>query len=55
MEKAKMTEHTFMIIAALVIGTTAGFGAIFIRSMITWITNLGFPGDGNVLANIIAA
>ena len=35
MEKAMMTEHTFMVVVALIIGILAGFGAIFIRAMIT--------------------
>lgn len=51
-EKAKMTEHTFMIIIALVIGVLGGFGAIIIRKMIQWISMISFPGPGNLLANI---
>ena len=33
-DRAKMTEHTFMIIVAIIIGVLAGFGAILIRSLI---------------------
>lgn len=54
-EKAKMTEHTFMIIIALIIGMLGGFGAIAIRAMIKWISSLSFPGSGTVLENITAA
>jgi len=54
-EKAKMTEHTFMIIVAIIIGVFAGFGAIGIRMMIKTISDFSFSGDGSLLANIIAA
>ncbi len=54
-EKAKMTEHTFMIIIALIIGALGGFGAIAIRTMIKWISAISFPGSGTVLENIMAA
>jgi len=50
--RAKMTEHTFMIVVALIIGVLAGFGAIAIRTMIKWISALSFPGSDNLLANI---
>ena len=55
LEKAKLTEHTFMIIVAIVIGILAGFAAIAIRFMIEEISFLSFPGKGNLLQNIIAA
>jgi CIC family chloride channel protein len=54
-EKAKMTEYTFMIIIALIIGVLSGFGAILIRAMINGISSLSFPGSGNLLENIIEA
>lgn len=54
-EKAKMTEHTFMIIVAIVIGVMAGFGAIGIRMLIKVISDLSFSGYGSLLENIIAA
>jgi len=50
-----MTEHTFMIIVAIIIGVLAGFGAIAIRTLIMEISNLSFPGDKNLLENIIDA
>lgn len=50
-----MTEHTFMIVVAIVIGLLAGFGAIAIRAMIKFIGSTCFPGPGNLLDNIIAA
>lgn len=53
-EKAKMTEHTFMISVALIIGMLGGFGAIAVRQMITGISSFFFRGHGNVLENILA-
>lgn len=54
-EKAKMTEHTFMIIIAIIIGVFAGFGAIGIRMLIKIISDFSFSGSGSLLENIIAA
>ncbi|MCF8243098.1 MAG: chloride channel protein [Melioribacteraceae bacterium] len=54
-ERAKLTEHTFMIIVALVIGTLAGFAAIGIRWLIEEISLLSFPGGGTLLDNILSA
>ena len=51
--RAKMTEHVFMIIIALIIGVLAGFGAIGIRLLIREISDFCFPGDGTLLDNII--
>ncbi|MCP4755911.1 MAG: chloride channel protein [Proteobacteria bacterium] len=55
LEKIKMTEHTFMILVAIIIGVLAGLGAVGIRAMIREISNLTFQGDGNLLENIMAA
>jgi len=54
-ERAKMTEHTFMIIVAIIIGILAGFAAIAIRWLIKEISLLSFPGAGTFLANVIAS
>ncbi len=51
-ERAKLTEHTFMIIVAIVIGVFAGFAAIGIRFLIEEISALSFPGYGTLLENI---
>ncbi len=51
-ERAKMTEYTFMIVAALIIGVLAGLGAVLIRAMITEISSLSFPGTADLLTNI---
>lgn len=48
-----MTEHTLMIIVAIIIGVMAGFGAIIIRLLIREISSLSFPGDLNFLGNVI--
>ena len=54
-DRAKMTEHTFMIIIAIIIGALAGFGAIAIRTLIKTISNLSFPGTETLLGNIVNA
>lgn len=54
-DKAKMTEHTFMIIIAIIIGILAGFGAIGIRMLIYEISTFSFPGEKTLLENIIEA
>lgn len=54
LDKAKLTENTFMIIVAIVIGILGGFAAIIIRFMITEISNICFPGEGSLLENIIS-
>ncbi|MCG8339531.1 MAG: chloride channel protein [Proteobacteria bacterium] len=52
LERIILTEQIFVIIAALVIGTLAGFGTLLIRAMIKEISNLSFMGDGTILENI---
>lgn len=52
-EQAKMTEHTFMLVLAIIIGVASGFAAIGIRTMIKEISSLSFSGDGTLLENII--
>lgn len=52
-ERAKMTEHTFMIIIAIIIGVLAGFSAIGIRAMIKFFSEISFPGPGNLLQNMM--
>jgi CIC family chloride channel protein len=50
-----MTEHTFMLIVAVLIGVLSGFAAIGIRALIREISFLSFPGPGILLDNIISA
>ncbi len=52
-ERAKMTEHLFMIILAIIIGIMAGFGAIGIRALIHWISDMAWSGEGSLLENIM--
>ncbi|GMR25662.1 MAG: hypothetical protein BMS9Abin39_0975 [Ignavibacteria bacterium] len=52
-KRLQLTEHTFMIIIAIVIGVVAGFGAIGIRALILWISELSFSGTGTYLENIL--
>ncbi len=53
-DKAKLTEHTFMIIVAIIIGILGGFAAIGIRALIEAISNLSFEGSGSYLENVIS-
>ncbi len=55
LERAKMTEYTFTVIIAIIIGALAGFGALLIRVMIKGISDLFYAGNGTLLANIVAA
>ncbi len=48
-----MTEHTFMIIVAIIIGILGGFSAIGIRAMIKGFSELSFPGSGSFLENVM--
>lgn len=52
-ERANMTEHTFMIIIAIIIGILGGFGGIAIRALIKIISSISFEGPNNLLQNII--
>ena len=54
-DRAKLTEHTFMIIVAIIIGILAGFAAIGIRFLIFEISAISFPGGKTLLQNIMAA
>lgn len=54
-EKFRMTEHTFMIIIAMIIGSLAGLGAIGIREMIYLVSSVSFQGSGTLLENISAS
>ncbi len=54
-DRAKLTEHTFMIIVAIIIGVLAGFSAIGIRALIEFISELSFPKTGSFLQSVIDA
>ena len=49
-----MSEHTLIIIIAIIIGILGGFSGIGIRAMIKGISEISFPGPGTVLDNIIS-
>lgn len=53
-EKAIMTEHVFMIFAAIIIGALAGYGTIVIRYLIKFISELTFSGAGSFLEAVMA-
>lgn len=49
------SEHSFMIVMAIIIGTFAGFASLLIRISIKAISDFAFPGSGTILENISAA
>ena len=53
-ERIAMTEHLFMIVLALIIGTLGGLGAVGVRALIREISAAFFPGDSSLLHNIAA-
>lgn len=53
-EKVMMTEHAFMIFAALIIGTLAGYGTIIIRYLIKYISEISFSSADSFLEAVIA-
>lgn len=53
MNRAKLTEHIFIIVIAIIIGILAGFAGIGIRFLIEGVSKLSFSGNSNVLENII--
>ncbi|MGK9368233.1 chloride channel protein [Melioribacter sp. Ez-97] len=54
LERAKMTEYTFILIIAIIIGLLAGFSAIGIRWLIKTITAISF-GSGSNLLDVLSA
>ncbi|MCH7769917.1 MAG: chloride channel protein [Bacteroidetes bacterium] len=52
-KRFQLTEHTFMIIIAIVIGVLTGFAAIAIRALILWVSEISFTGTGSYLENIL--
>jgi CIC family chloride channel protein len=51
-EKAKMTEHFYMILMAILIGIAAGFGAVIIRELVHFISRLCFGNGKTILEGI---
>ncbi len=51
-KRAKMTEYTFMVIIAIIIGILTGYGAIAFKALIEFISNTSYQGDLNLLENI---
>ncbi len=51
-DRAYLSEHTLMIIIAIIIGVFAGYAAVAIRFMIEEFSQLSFQGDGSILENI---
>ncbi len=52
LEKAQLSEHTFMILIAIIIGVIAGYAAVGIRFLIEEFSHLSYSGNGTVLENI---
>ena len=54
LERLRLTEHTFMVIIAVIIGVLGGFGAIFFRFTIQLFEDIFF-GQGNYTLDYIIA
>ncbi|MCE1164787.1 MAG: chloride channel protein [Bacteroidetes bacterium] len=52
--RLSQTEHLYIIILSIIIGTVAGFAAVGVRLLIHSITMLSFPGNGSLLDNMTA-
>ncbi len=55
LQKVQMTEHLFMIVAAVIIGILGGFGGVGIRVIIKAVSDISYYGDGTILHRIIEA
>ncbi len=53
-QRIAMTEHLFMIVLALIIGTLGGLGAVGVRALIREISAVFFAGEGTLLENMAA-
>lgn len=53
LNRAHLSEHTFMIFLALIVGGFSGLAAIGIRFLINEFSALSFPGNKSLLQNII--
>ena len=42
LDRAKVAEHTFMVVAAVAVGVAAGYGAVALRTLIGWVQQAGF-------------
>lgn len=54
LKRVSRTEHLYIIILSIIIGTVAGFAAVGVRILIHTISGLSFPGSGTLLENIIS-
>lgn len=52
LNRLKKTEHLFMMLAAAFIGLLGGFGAVGIKKLINYISEISFSGSGNLITNI---
>jgi CIC family chloride channel protein len=52
LERAHLSENTFMILIAIIIGVIAGYAAVGIRFLIEEFSHLSYSGNGSVLENI---
>ena len=52
-ERLRLSEHTFMIIIAIIIGVLGGFAGIGIRAMILWISEISYGAGDNFLENVL--
>ncbi len=52
LNRAKVAEHTFMVVAAVAVGVAAGYGSVALRTLIGWVQQVGYGFDGENLGEI---
>jgi CIC family chloride channel protein len=52
LDRAKVAEHTFMVVAAVVVGVASGYGAVALRTLIAWVQQAGYGTAGENLAGL---
>jgi CIC family chloride channel protein len=49
LNQAKVAEHTFMVVTAVVVGLASGYGAVALRTLISWVQRAGYGYRGEDL------
>lgn len=52
LDRAKVAEHTFMVVAAVVVGVASGYGAVALRTLISWVQQAGYGAAGEDLGGL---
>ncbi len=52
LDRAKVAEHTFMVVAAVMVGVASGYGAVALRTLISWVQQAGYGAAGEDLGGL---